>query len=82
VIEVTAQFFGPAADWAGCGEKAYLLNGEPTLDELVDRVQRDFPRLREAARFLRYAVNCNYADPETLLNNGDEVAVIPPVTGG
>jgi molybdopterin synthase catalytic subunit/molybdopterin converting factor small subunit len=31
---------------------------------------------------LRYAVNKRYAAPETLLSAGDEVALIPPVSGG
>ena len=31
---------------------------------------------------LRVAVNQEFAEPETLINPGDEVAVFPPVTGG
>lgn len=40
---------------------------------------------REAASYLghvRFAINCEYVSPEALVRPGDEVAIIPPVSGG
>jgi molybdopterin synthase sulfur carrier subunit len=33
-------------------------------------------------RCMRVAVNCSYVSHNTVLNDGDEVALIPPVAGG
>ena len=38
--------------------------------------------LPEALWALAYAVNASYASAETALSDGDEVALIPPVSGG
>ena len=40
------------------------------------------PALAPGRAALRFAVNGTYADPDTLLADGDEVACIPPVSGG
>jgi molybdopterin converting factor subunit 1 len=41
-----------------------------------------YPRLRTLASFLKVAVNQEYADGERVLAEGDEVALLPPVSGG
>jgi len=46
------------------------LSERPPLAELLDRLP------------VRMAVNRSYADPETLLSAGDELALIPPISGG
>jgi len=47
-----------------------VLGREPGLESVLDRVP------------VRMAVNRNYADPETPLSAGDELALVPPVSGG
>lgn len=82
MTRVKAQFFGPAGDVAGCAEKSYELSDAATLAELITRIQADYPGFRSADKSIRYAVNREYADRTTALRHGDEVAVIPPVSGG
>jgi len=82
MTRVTAQFFGPAADVAGCTERSYDLGDEATLGELIARLHSDYPQIESAAKSIRFAVNCEFAEPATRLRAGDEVAVIPPVSGG
>jgi molybdopterin synthase catalytic subunit len=79
---VTIHFFGPAADDAGCGQCEMPLNEPAPLDAFLRRVYERFPRLAARADHLRFAINQKYARQEDTVRPGDEVAVIPPVSGG
>lgn len=54
--------------------------GGLTVSELEARLRRDVPSL--ASRSFRVAVNQGYARDDERLGEGDEVALIPPVSGG
>jgi len=49
--------------------------------ELKNVLEERYPRLRDLKSFM-IAVNDEYADTSTLLSENDEIAVIPPVSGG
>lgn len=49
---------------------------------LLQRLISDYPKLAAYAPHLMVAVNTEYADKDSLLHAGDEVAFIPPVSGG
>ncbi len=53
-----------------------------TVNHLLERLLAECPALREWLPSLRVAVNCEYAALDTVLHEGDEVALIPPVSGG
>jgi molybdopterin converting factor subunit 1 len=82
VIRVRVIFFAHARDLAG--QSAALLElppgatGATLLEALVGR----HPSLRMLAGSLRLAVNQAYVPGDRALQDGDEVAVIPPVSGG
>ena len=50
--------------------------------DLVARLTEREPSLKPLLSVSRLAVNCDYAPFDTVLENGDEVAVISPVSGG
>lgn len=52
-----------------------------TVARLADEFLQQYPLTRDA-NALVVAVNEEYADHDQVLNNGDEVALIPPVSGG
>jgi molybdopterin converting factor subunit 1 len=55
--------------------------GGLTVAGLKNVLSERFPRLRELSSVM-IAVNGAYADGAMVINEGDEVAVIPPVSGG
>ncbi len=78
---VTVRFPGPACDLAGVEQRAYDLAAGTTLGGLAGVLANESPRLG-AALGVRLAVNRRFAALDHELCDGDEVAVIPPVSGG
>jgi molybdopterin synthase sulfur carrier subunit len=77
-MEIQVLFFGVLADVAKTGFKHYKNVG--SFGDLRLRVEDDFP---EIIRYnYRIAVNKEIVSDEPVLQNGDEVAFIPPFTGG
>lgn len=74
--------FGSAAAALGWAERDFAPAEAPNLAALVSRLERDCPRLAAAHGRVRYAVNQQYAAGDATLRGGDEVAIIPPVSGG
>lgn len=56
-------------------------NHPTTVKELKEFLVFKYPKFQELSS-LAIAVNSNYATDETNLNTNDEIAVIPPVSGG
>jgi molybdopterin synthase catalytic subunit len=81
-MKVEVLFFGLAHDLTGFErEQADIAEGE-CLGDLRRRYEHRFPRLREFSGSLLAAVNQELADPSRILREGDEVAFMPPVSGG
>lgn len=82
MITVRVRFFAGHRDIVGCAEQAYTLEAGFTLGALWAQLVETFPRLAGYTGSLLFAVNQQYAAPTTELHDGDEVAFIPPVSGG
>jgi molybdopterin synthase catalytic subunit len=81
-MKVEILFFGMARDVTGCGHERAELPEGLTVDALRRRYDRRFPRLAEMAGSILLAVNQEIAEPSHILREGDEVAFLPPVSGG
>jgi molybdopterin synthase catalytic subunit len=81
-MRVTARFFALHRDVVGAPELGLEVEEGTTAGELWSRLGEQYPRLAPATRSLMFAINQSYADPATILQDGDEVAFIPPVSGG
>jgi len=81
-MKVRVLFFGMLKDLAGkSSEELDLPEGARVRDLLARYATGSLPMMR-AMGSLAAAVNQEYAAPETRLNDGDEVALLPPVSGG
>jgi molybdopterin converting factor subunit 1 len=81
-VTVTVLAFGSAATVLGWPQRRITLAAGTRLDALVRRLEDECPRLAEGRGRLRFAVNERYAPADLTLGDGDEVAIIPPVSGG
>ena len=50
--------------------------------EVGDRIRAPHPHLAELAAVTRYGINHAFVDPQQPVSDGDEIVLIPPVSGG
>ena len=81
-MKVRVRCFAAAREIVGTAELILDLPEGSTLIQLVDEVRCRFPRLEGLAGSLLYSVNREYASSDKRLAAGDEIALIPPVSGG
>ena len=79
-MNVSIMFFGAIADAVGSRELVFPAKGPLTTKVLIDELSQLHPAL--AKHKLLIAVNETYAEPDTILNNGDSVAIFTAVSGG
>jgi molybdopterin synthase catalytic subunit len=75
-------FFGVARDLTGFSQEQLEISEGESLDGLWRHYESRFPRLREVSRSLLAAVNEEVVELTLPLHEGDEVAFMPPVSGG
>lgn len=82
MITITVKLF--AAYQEACGVPELVLElpeGTPVV-AVRDRLIADHPELQQWQDITRFGVNLQFVEPETVLRDGDEVVLIPPVSGG
>ena len=82
MISIRVVFLGPAKDFARVESACVELADGATLADLRGKLVERYPGLTPALATIRWAVNQEFADDDTVLTDGDEVALIPPVSGG
>ena len=80
-MKIRLLLFAQFRDLAGADEIELNLSDGATAADLVAELRRD-PRWQNLPSTPAIAVNRTYAPLSALLNEGDEVALIPPVAGG
>lgn len=81
-MRIKVLFFGFTHDLTGLREEQIELGEGLNLQGLRRLYENRFPKLGEFADSLLFAVNQQIADPLSVLHEGDEVAIMPPVSGG
>ncbi len=80
-MTIQLLFFGITTDLVGTNNSKYDLIKNATIKELKEALVNDYSGLKNIQEFA-IAVNETYAEDELKLNEGDIVAIIPPVSGG
>ncbi len=79
---VTVLFFGAVVEMAGTREATVVVRTALTLDELWALLVARYPDLGPVQRTVAFAINQRFADATDRIVPGDEVALLPPVSGG
>lgn len=81
-VTIRVLFFGMLKDVTGRAEDSLDLPDGATLASVFDHYAAQFPKLRDYAQSIVLAANAQFADRAAAVNDGDEVAFLPPVSGG
>ena len=81
-MQVTVRYFAGHRDITGKAEERIELAEGATIATLWELLTTRYPRLAPYRGRLLYAVNQEYGTLATELHDGDELAFIPPVSGG
>jgi molybdopterin converting factor subunit 1 len=81
-MRVTVRLFARLRDLAGSGELVRDVTPPATVLTIWTSLVAEFPALAEYERSMSVAVNAEYSRMTTAVNEGDEVAFLPPVSGG
>ena len=81
-MKAKVRLFARLADLAGTRETEVELGEGLSVAEAFRLLCQRFPEMTALAGSLMYAVNAEYVTPDHPLRAGDELALIPPVSGG
>jgi molybdopterin synthase catalytic subunit len=81
-VKVRVLFFGAARDVVDQNPLEISLAAPATVASAFQSLVAKFSDLERFGRSLLFAVNQEYATPDTVLKENDELAVFPPVSGG
>jgi sulfur-carrier protein len=81
-IELTIKLF--AAYQEVCGVSELILEFPPstTAANILENLIAQHPQLEQWRNLTRFGVNWQFVEPDTVLQDGDELVLIPPVSGG
>ncbi|MEE9115847.1 MAG: MoaD family protein [Thermoplasmata archaeon] len=81
-MKVTVRFFATYRDVAGKPQIEMEMDDGASLGDLLERLYDMYPNLKKWSESIVCSVNRKYADDDKVLEPGDEVALLPPVSGG
>lgn len=81
-MQVRVLFFGVLKDLAGRSSETLTLPDQAIARDVVEHYEQRFSSLKGALSSIAISVNQQYAQPGDRLRAGDEIALLPPVSGG
>jgi molybdopterin converting factor subunit 1 len=81
-LKIKVRFFASYREIAGMPEVVLDLREGTTLSALIEDMKGKYPKLGSLTDTIIASVNKRYAKEDVVLKEGDEVALLPPVSGG
>lgn len=82
IMKIKIKTFATIRETFGFDEKELIVSDGISVKEIVRDLEMTYPTLKNIAGLLLYAVNEEYCPVDTLLADGDILAIFPPVSGG
>ncbi|MGK7918907.1 MAG: MoaD/ThiS family protein [Trichodesmium sp.] len=81
-ITITLKLFAAYQEAYKVPELQLTLSPGTTVSQLLEKIISEHPELEQWRTVTKFGVNLDFVPPETVLREGDEVVLIPPVSGG
>jgi molybdopterin synthase sulfur carrier subunit len=81
-MKINVKLFAAYQEAYGVPEINLQLPASSPVQAVLDYILSEHPDLEKWRSLTRFGVNLEFVSPETLLQEGDEVVLIPPVSGG
>lgn len=81
-MEIRVLFFGMLKDICGRAADSVTVRDGARVADILDHYERENPKLKQFLPSIALSVNQEYAGPDHKLSPNDEVALLPPVSGG
>jgi molybdopterin converting factor subunit 1 len=81
-VQVKLLFFASLKDIVGSRQLDFDVPSGATVNDLLERLEARYPGLRPYRSIVLTSLNEDYVDRSTVVSDGDEVAIFPPVSGG
>ena len=82
LINVTVKLFAVYQEVYGTSELKITFSKPTTVGDTLDYLLQEKPELEKFRNVTRFGVNLQFVAADTVINDGDEIVLIPPVSGG
>jgi molybdopterin converting factor subunit 1 len=81
---ITVKYFANLKQMAGKDEDQFDIKDGTTLEQLSDLIEQSVPQLGNMVREKKVMISLNYdvVSLDTVVKDGDEIALLPPFSGG
>jgi len=81
-ITITLKLFAVYQETLGLPEKQLELPSNSTVGDVLNRIISAHPTLAKWQELTRFGLNLQFVESSSPLHDGDELVLIPPVSGG
>jgi sulfur-carrier protein len=81
-VTVKIELFAIYQETLGQEEISYQFPPNTPVQAVLDRLIAERPQLAQWRDVTRFGINLEFVAPETIVQDGDEIVLIPPVSGG
>jgi molybdopterin converting factor subunit 1 len=82
LISITILYFARVKDITGVKKETMDLPPNTSIKKLLAKISLSYPDIKSILNVVKISVNYKIIDMNTILKDGDEVALLPPVSGG
>lgn len=82
LVTVTVKLFAAYQEAYGVPELVMEFPPQTPVSAVLNTLITQHPELEQWRNLTRFGINLDFVEPDTLIQDGDEVVLIPPVSGG